>query len=516
MITNLNELSKCKGHVSVVWNARSILNKIEEVDRIATTAKPSFIGSTESWLNDAIDDALVRIAGYNIHRFNRTQDSGKKTGGGVIWYYNAKLNCTPLPNLNYCDQNVELCVLRLNLTRTRAIYMVLIYRSPTGNITEFLSKLEVLTTELRNIGLCEINLTGDFNLDLLKNDTRIRQYKETMKRLGFTNVINEVTHIKQQELGFSLLDHYQTTDSELYGFAGALATNASDHFFVYTAHKKPKIKHRKSRFKGRAYSRLDENQFKEDISNVNWQPIIEEQDSNTAWELFRLKFIEILHSHAPQKTFNTCRDKQPWVTTSYLESANERDDLQHKAKKTQSALDDLRTKIVRNRTVSLKRNLKALYFQTSIQEAGSDSAKLWKALKRLLENSKPNNNITMINDKNDPLEIVEELNNFFATIGTNLAQDIPPFNLELNFDQRPNIPLLELEHTNINEVTKLLMAISDAKATGEDEIPVRFIKMCIDSVAPIITYIINLSIETKTAPIKWKTAVITPFVQGRG
>ena len=55
------------------------------------------------------------------------------------------------------------------------------------------------------------------------------------------------------------------------------------------------------------------------------------------------------------------------------------------------------------------------------------------------------------------------------------------------------------------------MQISDAKATGDDEIPVRFLKMCINTVAPIICHIINVCIRTNNVPHRWKTAVITPL-----
>ena len=78
LITNLEDLKTCKGHISVIWNARSLLPKIEEVERIVTQAEPSFIGITESWLNTSINSSLVMIDGYNIHRSDRTEDSGKK------------------------------------------------------------------------------------------------------------------------------------------------------------------------------------------------------------------------------------------------------------------------------------------------------------------------------------------------------------------------------------------------------------------------------------------------------
>ena len=176
MIEYLSDLAKCKGHTTIFWNARSLLSKIEEIEWLAIEAKPEFIGVVESWLNQGIDDALIELDGYNILRSDRTAESGKKMDGGLLWYYDADTSCTPMPELNYCDRNVELCVLRLNLTRTRAIYMILVYRPPSGNIHEFLAKLESVITTLRAKSLCEINCAGDFNLDLLKNDNKIKIY----------------------------------------------------------------------------------------------------------------------------------------------------------------------------------------------------------------------------------------------------------------------------------------------------------------------------------------------------
>ena len=73
------------------------------------------------------------------------------------------------------------------------------------------------------------------------------------------------------------------------------------------------------------------------------------------------------------------------------------------------------------------------------------------------------------------LEIVSEINDYFAKIGENLAHEIPPSNIELNYDNRPQIPFLQLQHTTPEEVTKILNTISDSKATGEDGVPIRFI-----------------------------------------
>ncbi len=55
------------------------------------------------------------------------------------------------------------------------------------------------------------------------------------------------------------------------------------------------------------------------------------------------------------------------------------------------------------------------------------------------------------------------------------------------------------------------MNISDAKATGKDGIPIRFLKMTKQISAEILCHIINRSILTCTVPLEWKFAVITPL-----
>ena len=159
----------------------------------------------------------------------------------------------------------------------------------------------------------------------------------------------------------------------------------------------------------------------------------------------------------------------------------------------------------------MKRELKRLFFQDSIREAGSDSAKLWKVLKRLLQNTTKRDQINSIDNLTNLIDIVNALNDYFTNVGANLANRIPTSDLELNFDNNPNIPLLELVETTPEEVRELLLGISDSKATGEDEIPVPFLKMAIDTTSNIICYIINLSFRTLTVPDKWKVALIAPI-----
>ena len=127
MINNITELATAKGYSLVLWNSRSLLNKIEELDRLAMLGKPDFIAITESWLNPLIDTELVDIDGYNVHRFDRTIESGKTSGGGLLFYYLDDTRCIPLNNLSYCDRHIEMLFVQLSLPRSKKIYYGLVY-----------------------------------------------------------------------------------------------------------------------------------------------------------------------------------------------------------------------------------------------------------------------------------------------------------------------------------------------------------------------------------------------------
>ena len=75
-------------------------------------------------------------------------------------------------------------------------------------------------------------------------------------------------------------------------------------------------------------------------------------------------------------------------------------DEKHKiAASTLNANDEIVYKRTRNRVTALKRELKTLFFKNSIDEAEGDQKKLWKAVKRFLQNSSPSNRILSINGR---------------------------------------------------------------------------------------------------------------------
>ena len=66
----------------LMTNARSILNKFNELQSLVAQHRPSIIGITESWLDDNICDSEIQLSGYNVFQ----NDCCGSRGRGVLLY----------------------------------------------------------------------------------------------------------------------------------------------------------------------------------------------------------------------------------------------------------------------------------------------------------------------------------------------------------------------------------------------------------------------------------------------
>ena len=190
--------------------------------------------------------------------------------------------------------------------------------------------------------------------------------QKILGHMGFIQMINLPTYINVRGNLSSIIDHFATTDSELYSNNEVFFV--TDHLPIYAVRKKDKEHHDKGTFRGRAYSRLDKNKFSADIKNHNWELVFTWNDPDEAWLLFKDSLLKILDKHAPYKQFNIRQDRKPWVTTELLENCNERDNLGWLGEQRNCDILKRRSKQVRNRVVSMKRELRSTWGQFETME----------------------------------------------------------------------------------------------------------------------------------------------------
>ena len=143
--------------------------------------------------------------------------------------------------------------------------------------------------------------------------------------------------------------------------------------------------------------------------------------------------------------------------------------------------------------------------------------KTWEILRTLLpsksNSTAPNSIIADNSCLNDPTDIVEELNNDFASIGKSLATSISDDNnndIFLNYLKNPCSSSIYLQSTSPQEVINLINSLKSNKAGAHDDILPYFLKISGHIIVLPFSLIINCCLTAGIFPSKLKLAKVVP------
>ena len=145
----------------VCLNARSILNKKNELDIMVDEIKPHIIGITESWANNDITDAELGLEGYVMFR----KDRMGRRGGGVLLYIKETIPAYEVQLQEEADCKEAIwCKL---VTGHTTVTIGVVYRCP--NITK--QNNEKIHNAISEVSKGDCIIMGDFNHGNIKWDT---------------------------------------------------------------------------------------------------------------------------------------------------------------------------------------------------------------------------------------------------------------------------------------------------------------------------------------------------------
>ena len=126
-------------------NARSVFNKIDDLQQMGTDYNVDIILVTESWCNKNITNAMLNIPGFFLEEELRLDgiDTLNGIGGGLLVYIKQglKINLLPLIDNDFC-QYVRFQVGGTNSDQKIIFY--LIYRSPNSNLANNKKLLDLI------------------------------------------------------------------------------------------------------------------------------------------------------------------------------------------------------------------------------------------------------------------------------------------------------------------------------------------------------------------------------------
>ena len=490
---NLDENRK---HFSISHlNIQSMKDSSAELEAMLLNHKFDILTLSETWLVE--NPALIKqmsFSGYqNFEYRNRAN-----RGGGVGTYFKEGLEHRPRPDIEQKDPTIEHQWFEV---KGKNSFMLAVFYQPSSVDSDkrlWMQKFETLIAYVFTIWSGPIVITGDTNIDLLKDDYNIaREFKETLERLGLNQHITKPTR-----KGKSLIDHVITNLPNIIHEGVIPCDEMSDHDAPYII-----CKIRKPRFESRyKYIRIEKNfqpnLFKSDVEQLPFNLVYAFDQPEQQLDIFNELFLSCLNRHAPLVRQKITRPPAPWLKDlNITEKQQERNFLRKQAHTSQSSQDWESFRRVRNELKKLIRTAKSNFYRRAL--SSKRPKEVWSTIHRILQPSPQKINA-------DP----DTLNTHFNTTAQRLLNSRPKSESHLqnvinNFEEHDDA-------FNINEVTysdvrKAILGLRNDCSTGDDQLPSKYLKLCVEDICSPLCYIINSSIKNKIFPNQWKISKITPI-----
>jgi len=479
----------------LLCNARSILPKLDELTALLSTTSADLVAITETWLHDDIDDGLLEINGFDIHRKDRIDSRG----GGVCLYVNNDISTKRRFDLE--DPQFECMWLTLRpkrLPRPLSGIAVCVVYHPPGRPAEShkdLNNYLITTTDvIRNKHPDHgIILLGDFNDFDVSN-------------LASSHTLRQV--VQQPTRDSAVLDLILTNMHSIYSNPIILAPlGASDHNIVQWL---PRITNKQPnrgkcvKRSVRRYPQSGIDEFGRWLTAHDWfselgpNPTVDDLTTS-----FTTQLTDAIDRTFPVKTTKSHQTDKPWITHNIKMMIKDRQKAFHSGNTLQWR--SLKYK-VQHEIAKKKRS----YYKNKVDHLKNDDCrKWWNIINRMSGRSAKSPDFVLERDGKTMCqqELANSLNDFYASVNA----DIPLLNTEIIPAFLPAAE--EVPKLHPHDVCKKLLAVKSSKAHGPDEIPCRIVKEFAYELAEPVTTIFNNSLRSGIVPAAWKESNIVPIVK---
>ena len=483
-------------------NARSLKRNMQSIKHFLFMESINIACISETWLHedDIYAEREVCSMGYSMTRFDRPN-----RGGGVALLYRNTFKATS--HAQYTYETFEHVHVHLT-SGSDSAHFISIYRPPQSNEKLFLADFTQL---LENIYALNdpVFIIGDFNVHVDNVNSRFASsFLETIAVFGMQQHVNKPTHIQGHTLDLLI-----TREGDRITATNVSVTDLiSDHYAVTcNITMKPTVAE-KTELTYRKINDINIDQFKEDLRNselikshagMNLQELVDKYDT---------VLVSILDKHAPIKTKTMPhKTKEPWYDEELHTTRKTLRQFERRWKSEQTENSKHEFLAQKNVFVNLIKTKQSTYYNTKIEEIGVDQSRLFMEISKIMHRGKCNPMPPDIPAD----ELPDAFNDYFATKISNIRERFSDTTDEaFEYDSPANIQTAMTAYRPLSEheIYKILMA-SPNKSCELDPIPTSLLKTCSDLLIPVITRIVNLSLEEGRFPAAYKTAIIRPLLK---
>ena len=506
-------------------NIRSLSKNFEDLKFFLSQLCYQFsvICLSETWCKeDMKKNSVYQLPNYKIVYQNR---ACKDKGGGLCMYIHDSLKFKIREDLSLNTNDIESISVEIEQQKKKNFIVTTLYRPPCGNIKNFITCLETYFSNCSNKPHYTV---GDFNLNVMKYSTSkcVQRFVDAIFEHGSIPTINKATRVSRKNE--TAIDNIITNSIISDNIETAICrTDISDHFPIVLFEKNSESKQSCSTKNNtescpeiiykRFFNEQNVEKFRHNLIGYDWSFLYEFKNAEQGFDCFMRIFLKLYDESFPKtKVILRPRQTEPWITKGIRKSSKRKQRLYE---------NFLRNKTVRNENIyktyrnNYNRNLrlaKRLYVSDLLTKYKKDIKMTWRTVNDLIGRKKEGNsnfpNRIVVKNKNltSKSEIADAFNDFFATIGSNLAKKIPdsdtPFTAFLSRVEEE----MKIKDLSDEELKVAISNLEPEKSAGYDEISPKIVKVASTEIFKPLKYIINLSLRQGVVPDKIKIARVVP------
>ena len=507
-------------------NAQSLMKpgRIDEYEIYFESLKISFdiLVFTETWVTPN-NIEQCQFNGYRSVHLIRNADINldlKNSGGGVSIFIRNNLEYKNRDELSIMLPFME-CVF-IEITFNNQNYLIGgIYRVPNTSTSDFIEHFNNVIEPIRTTH--NVVLLGDYNIDLLKDETNKRNFEIFLQSnyliptiLSATRVASKIQN-GQQVVSETLIDNIFVNHNMNYK-SGIIESSITDHYSIYIfisqiSKPRPII----DTIEYRIINAYKIRTFHFYLNQLGISTVLDDYNAETASQ----KFFDTLNLSYEKsfpiksKTVKERKNKKPWVSDDLIREMEIRDKLGRAANKNR-----IERKIFtdyRNELTSKLRNAKTEYFRHKFDEHANDIKKTWEIINSVIKSKNCRSKISLTDDDgktHEESKVADTFINYFTNIAQKLSTQVPKTQstaasflknrIDNTFTISPISPIevdtviddLKSNDHNVNKIATTVLSESKHILT------------------PILCHLINLFVQQGYFPENLKLGCITPIFKG--
>ena len=388
------------------YNIRSLSSNFDNFTDIVENCgtKLDVILLTETWISsDSID--FFKIPSYSGFHSYRSH----KKGGGLSIFINKDHLAHQIPEFSFVNNTLEMNTVKIS-SGTAELYLIGIYRPPSGSLDEFFESLEPIIHKFKGKKLI---ISGDLNLDLLQlqNDQRVLSFFNLLLSSALYPTITRATRLnKNNPKASTLLDHTWTNFNNLLE-SHVLLTDISDHFPCVSVFKYStpiqKISFITQQFRQNK-NESNITRFLKNLININFDFVFDQNLCLEAkFELFDKVFWNCYEENFPLKTrkISTKKVMNPWLSKEIKDEISRKHEL-YKLKLKGSIPAELYNNF-KTYVEKLVFEAKKDYFSNKLKQTNGDMKKQWNFINQVMRKEFEREQPTCIENSNQSKFILQ-------------------------------------------------------------------------------------------------------------